>query len=70
LKYDYRQSLLLKEQQEKLLEEKGESEATLIRIEPSGFVYDDSQIFVYLNTANENEELIGHLITKNRLRTK
>ena len=70
LKYDYRQLLLLKEQQQKLLEEKGESESTQIRIEPSGFVYEDSQIVVYLNSANENEDLIGHLITKNRLRTK
>jgi len=70
LKHDYRQSMLLNEQQEKLLEEKGLTEATQIRIELSGFVYEDSQIVVYLNPANENEALIGHLITKNRLRPK
>jgi hypothetical protein len=70
LKLDYRQSMLLNEQQEKLLEEKGLTEATQIRMEPSGFVYEDSQIVVYLNPVNANEELIAHLITKNRLRPK
>lgn len=69
-KHDYRQSMLLNEQQEKLSEEKGPTEATQIRIEPSGFLYEDSQIVVYLNPVNANEELIGHLLTKNRLRPK
>ncbi len=62
--------MLLDERLEKLLEEKGPSEATKVRIEPSGFVYEDSRIMVYLNSKNENEALIGNLITKNRLRTK
>jgi len=70
LKYDYVQSLLLKEQLEKLIEEKGESEATKIRMEPSGFVYENSCIVVYLNTILDNEALIGNLITKNRLKPK
>ena len=70
LKLDYRQIMLLNEQQERLLEEKGETEATQIRIEPSGFVFEDSIIVVYLNTAYDHEALIGHLITKNRLRPK
>ena len=69
LKHDYRQSILLNEQQEKLLEEKGETEATLIRIEPSGFVYENFQIVAYLNPRNDNDVLLANLITKNRLRT-
>jgi len=70
LKYDDRQRLLLQEQLEKFLEERGESEATKIRIEPSGFVYEDSRIVVYLNPKIKNEASIGDLITKNRLRIK
>ncbi len=66
LKYDYKQSMLLDEQQKDLIRKKGITEATLIRIEPSGFVYEDSQIVAYLNPINDNEELIGHLIRKNR----
>ena len=70
LKLDYRQSMRLYEQQEKLLEEKGITEATKIRMESSGFVYEDSEIVVYLNPLNNHEEIIGHLLTKNRLRPK
>ncbi len=67
LKCDFRQCMLLDEKQENLIRRKGITEATKIRMEPSGFVYEDSQIVVYLNTINDNEELIGHLIKKNRI---
>ena len=70
LKYDYGQNLVFKEQQEKLIEENGESEASQIWMKPSEFVFEDSRIVVYLNTTNENEALIGHLMTKNILRPK